>query len=75
MSIMKPHDTSQNTSTKHYYYDRHRDHVSLAMLYGLKTCFMWMRCFWTAAIDYIIDKIGIDLNVAFRDQHYAFGVG
>ena len=34
-----------------------------------------MASFWTAAMSYLIEKIGIDLNVTFRDQHYAFGVG
>ena len=34
-----------------------------------------MACFWTTAIGYLIKKIRIDLNVIFRDQHYAFGVG
>ena len=54
---------------------RHREHVSLGMLYGLKTCFRWMAFFWTAAISYLIEKIRIRLNVTFRDRHYAFGVG
>ena len=31
--------------------------------------------FWTAAISYFIEKIQIDLNVTFRDQHYAFRIG
>ena len=34
-----------------------------------------MACFWTAAISYLIEKIRIDLNVTYRDQHYVFGVG
>ena len=34
-----------------------------------------MMCFWTAAIGYLLEEIQIDLNVRFRDQHYAFGVG
>ena len=34
-----------------------------------------MACVWTAAISYLIEKIQIDLNVTFRDQYYAFGVG
>ena len=54
---------------------RHREHVSIGMLYGLKTCFTWMACFSTAAISYLIEKSRIDLNVTFRDQRYAFGVG
>ena len=32
-------------------------------------------CFWTAAIGYLLEEFEIDLNVWFRDQHYAFGVG
>ena len=32
-------------------------------------------CFWTAAIGYLLEEIQIDLNVRFKDQHYAFGVG
>ena len=34
-----------------------------------------MMCFWSAAIGYLLEKIQIDLNVRFDDQHYAFGVG
>ena len=34
-----------------------------------------MTCFWTAAIGYSLEEIQIDLNVIFRDQHSAFGVG
>ena len=34
-----------------------------------------MAYFWTAGISYLIEKIRIDLNVIFWDQHYAFGVG
>ena len=33
-----------------------------------------MMCVWTADISYLIEKIRIDLNVTFMDQHYAFGV-
>ena len=29
-----------------------------------------MACLWIAAISYLIEKIRIDLNVAFRDQHH-----
>ena len=46
---------------------RYREHVSLGMLYGLKTCFTWMPCFWTAAVSYLIEEIRIHLNVTFRD--------
>ena len=56
-----------------YTWQRHHEHGSLGMLYGLKTCFTWMTCFWTAAINYLFEKIWIHLNVAFRDQHYALG--
>ena len=38
-------------------------------------CFTWMKCFWNAAIGYLLEEIQIDLNVWFRDQHYAFGAG
>ena len=34
-----------------------------------------MMCFWTAAICYLLEEIQIELNVRFRDQHYAFWVG
>ena len=34
-----------------------------------------MMCLWSAAIGYLLEEIQIDLNVLFRDQHYAFGVG
>ena len=34
-----------------------------------------MTCFWTAAIGYLLQEDQIDLNVTFRGQHYAFGVG
>ena len=34
-----------------------------------------MMCFWTAAIGYFLEEIQMDLNVRFRDQHYAFWVG
>ena len=34
-----------------------------------------MTGFWTAAISYVIETIRIDLNVSFRYQHYAIGVG
>ena len=34
-----------------------------------------MVYFWTAAIGYLLEEIQIGLNVRFRDQHYAFGVG
>ena len=34
-----------------------------------------MICFWIAAIGYLLGEFQIDLNVRFRDQHYAFGVG
>ena len=34
-----------------------------------------MICFWAAAIGYLLDGVQIDINVTFRDQHYAFGVG
>ena len=54
---------------------RHNEYVSLCMLYCLKTCFTWMMCFWTAAISYLLEEIQIELNVRFRDQHYAFGLG
>ena len=47
---------------------RYDEYVSMCMLYCLKTNFTWMMCFWTAVIGYL-------LNVRFRDQHYAFGVG
>ena len=50
-------------------------HNELGVLYFLKTCFTWTMCFWTAVIGYLLEEIQIDLNVWFRDQHYAFGVG
>ena len=34
-----------------------------------------MTCFWSAAIGYLPEEMQIDLNVTFRDQHNAFGVG
>ena len=34
-----------------------------------------MTYFWIAAISNLIEKIRIGVNVTFRDQHYAFGVG
>ena len=33
-----------------------------------------MTSVWTAAIGYLLEEIQIDLNVTFRDQHYALGV-
>ena len=54
---------------------RHNEYVLLSMLYCLKTCFTWMMCFWTATIGYLLEEIQIGLNVRFRDQHYAFGLG
>ena len=54
---------------------RHNGYVSLSMLYCLKTYFTWMMCFWTLAIGYLLEEIQIDLNVRFRDRHYAFEVG
>ena len=54
---------------------RHNEYVSLRMLYCLKSCFTWMMCFGIAAIDYSLEAIQIDLNVRFRDQHFAFGLG
>ena len=54
---------------------RQNGYVLLSMLYCFKTCFTWMMCLWSAAIGYLLEEIQIDLNVRFRDQHYAFGVG
>ena len=34
-----------------------------------------MTCFRTLGIVYLLDEIQIDLNVTFKDKHYAFGVG
>ena len=34
-----------------------------------------MMCFWTAAIGHLHEEIQIDLNVRYRDQHCALGVG
>ena len=54
---------------------RHNEYMSLGMPYCLKTSFTWMICFWTAAIDKLLEEIQIDINVRFRDQYYAFGGG
>ena len=32
-----------------------------------------MMCLWSAAIGYLLAEIQIDLNVRFKDQHYALG--